>query len=290
MASRVVAVFSGGGVKSLAQVGAWKALQEKGLTPTHIVGTSMGAVVGAALAAGLSGDEFLARFKKLTRAEAAPTDLLAFVKGIFASSLLKPGVWEQTLARIVPVSKFSDFMIPLTVCATDLDSGDLVLFGERGREAPVNLALAASCALPLYYPPVVIDGRRYADGGLRAVLPIEVARGIPADLIVAISVGPGFDEGPSKATVPGLLKAHGDAERIMMAAQTERDLEDWPADATKLIVVRAVHERDATFAMDQADRFVRQGYEETMRALGDWGSGRRLDVQTPSGNQERGVS
>lgn len=267
-ALRVVAVFGGGGVKALAHIGAWKALQEKGLAPTHIVGTSMGAVVGAALAAGMTGDEFLARLKGLTRPEVAPTDVLSFFKGIFAKSLLKPAVWQETLSRLIPVSRFPDFRIPLTVCATDMDSGDLVLFGDRGKDVPVNLALAASCALPLYYQPVEIEGRRYADGGLRAVLPVHVARGIAADLIVAISVGPGFDEGPSKAKLPGLLKAHGDAERIMMAAQTERDLEDWPADATKLIVVRAVHERDATFAMDQADRFVRQGYEETKRALG----------------------
>lgn len=266
--SRVVAVFGGGGVKSLAHIGAWRALQEKGLTPSHIVGTSMGAVVGAAFAAGLTGDEFLSRLKRLKRADFAPTDLLSFFKGIFARSLLKPGVWARTLSELIPVFNFSQFKIPLTVTATDLDSGDLVLFGARGKDVPVHLALAASCALPMYYEPVVIDGRRYADGGLRAVLPIEVARGIPADLIVAVSVGPGFDEGPSHASVPGLLQAHGDAERVMMAAQTERDLEDWPTDATKLIVVRAVHERDVTFAMDQADRFVRQGYEETKRALG----------------------
>lgn len=265
--TRVVAVFGGGGVKSLAQIGAWKALQEKGLTPTHIVGTSMGAVVGAGLAAGMTGDEFLARLKGLTRPEVAPADLLAFFKGIFAQSLLKPGVWASTLAKLIPVPRFSGFTIPLTVCATDMDSGDLVLFGDRGLDVPVNLALAASCALPLYYQPVEIEGRRYGDGGLRAALPVHVAGGIPADVIVAISVGPGFDEGPSKTRLPGLLKAHGDAERIMMAAQTERDLEDWPPDATKLIVVRAAHERDATFAMDQADRFVKQGYEETKRAL-----------------------
>lgn len=264
----VVAVFSGGGVKSLAQIGAWKALQEKGLTPSHIVGTSMGAVVGAAFASGMTGDEFLGRLKKLTRSQVAPTDTLSFFKGIFAKSLLKPGVWQDTLSRLIPVSRFPDFRIPLTVCVTDMDSGDLVLFGDRGRDAPVSLALAASCALPLYYQPVEIAGRRYADGGLRAVLPVHVARGVPADLIVAISVGPGFDEGPSKAKLPALLRAHGDAERIMMAAQTERDLEDWPSDAAKLIVVRAVHDRDATFAMDQADRFVWQGYEETKRALG----------------------
>ena len=267
-ALRVVAVFSGGGVKALAHVGAWRALVEKGLTPTHIVGTSMGAVVGAAFAAGLSGDEFLARMKALPRAAVAPADPLAVFKGIFARSLLKPGVWERTLSRVIPVSRFSELTIPLTVTATDLDSGDLVLFGNRGKDAPVARALAASCALPLYYEPVVIDGRRYADGGLRAALPIEVARGIPADLIVAVSVGPGFDEGPSRAKIPGLLKAHGDVERIMMAAQTERDLEDWPADAPKLIVVRAVHERDATFALDQVDRFVAAGYQATGEALG----------------------
>lgn len=266
--SRVVAVFGGGGAKSLAHVGAWRALVEKGLTPSHIVATSMGAVVGAGFAAGLSGDDLLARLRALKRAEVAPTDPLALFKGIFAKSLLKPGIWEQTVSRVIPVSRFPDFKIPLTVTATDLDSGDLVVFGDRGRDVPVSQALAASCALPLYYQPVVIEGRRYADGGLRAVLPVEVARGIPADLIVAISVGPGFDEGPSKAHIPGLLKAHGDAERVMMAAQTERDLEDWPADATKLIVVRAVHERDATFALDQVDRFVKAGYEETKRALG----------------------
>lgn len=267
-AIRVVVVFSGGGVKSLAQVGAWKALQEKGLTPTHIVGTSMGAVVGAAFAAGLSGDDLVARLKAFPRSAVAPTDLLAFFKGIFAKSLLRPGVWEQTLARLLPVSRFADLTIPLTVTATDLDSGDLVLFGARGQDAPLAQALAASCALPMYYQPVVIGGRRYADGGLRAVLPVEVARAIPADLIVAISVGPGFDEGPSKASLPGLLKAHGDGERVMMAAQTERDLEDWPAEAPKLIVVRPVHERDATFALDQADRFIAAGYQATKQALG----------------------
>ena len=261
-------VLSGGGAKALAHIGAWKALQEKGLTPGHIVGTSMGAVVGAGLAAGLTGEEFLARLKGLSRADVAPTDLLALFQGVFARSLLKPGVWEKTLARLIPVSRFADLKTPLTVTATDLDSGDLVLFGERGRDVPVNRALAASCALPLYYRPVVIEGRRYADGGLRAVLPVEVARAVPADLIVAIHVGSGFDEGPSQVRLPGLLKAHGDAERVMMAAQTERVLEDWPADAAKLIVVRPVHERDATFALEKADRFVKMGYEATRTALG----------------------
>src|SRR5205085_3339711 len=111
------------------------------------------------------------------------------------------------------------------VCSSDLD------------------ALYASCALPLYFPPAVIDGRRLADGGLRAVLALEVARRIPADLVVAVHVGPGFDEPPPPPSTPlrrllppPLIRAHGEAIRIMMAAQTEVAIAAWPPDAARLVV------------------------------------------------------
>ena len=231
----------------------------------------MGAVVGAAFAAGLSFDDFVAKIRGVTQKDVAPLASLAFIKGIFGASLLNGDPLRRTIPKIVPVSRFSDFKIPLTVVATNLDTGDLVLFGAQGfMDVPVLDALCASCALPVYYPPVVIDDKRYGDGGLRAVLPIEVARGIGADLIVAINVGPGFDEDPPArpGALPSLIRAHSDAERIMMAAQTERDLEDWPADAAKLIVVRAVKEREATFALDNMARYIEAGYQETKRALG----------------------
>jgi NTE family protein len=133
-------------------------------------------------------------------------------------------------------------------------------------------ALYASCALPLYYPAAVIDRRRYADGGLRAVLPLEAARTIAAELVVAVHVGPGFDE-PEPATPaprfpPALIRAHGTSERIMMAAQVERAIAAWPDLGTRLIVVRAVHEREATFAVNNVNRYIEAGYRETRRALG----------------------
>lgn len=270
-ARRVIAVFGGGGAKAVAHAGAWRALVEKGLTPSHIVGTSMGAVVGAAFAAGLSFDEFVSRIRGITQKDVAPLNSLAFIKGIFGTSLFSGDGLRRTISKLIPVSRFPDFQIPLTVVATNLDSGDLVLFGANGFvDVPVRDALCASCALPVYYPPVVIDGKRYGDGGLRAVLPIEVARGVEGDLIVAINVGPGFDEDPPAhpGAMPSLIRAHSEAERIMMAAQTERDLEDWPADAAKLIVVRAVKEREATFALEHMERYIEAGYQETKRALG----------------------
>lgn len=279
--TRVVLVLGGGGAKALAHAGAWKALLEAGLSPTHVVGTSMGAVIGAAFAAGSSYDELVRTTLSLERSDFAALDLLGLVKGVFASSILKTGPLKRTIARLVPASRFADLMIPLTVTATDLDSGELVLFGERGTDAPLADALYASCALPLYFPPERLAGRRLADGGLRAVVPVAVASRIPADLVVAVDVGPGFDEPSPPATPvprfpPALIRAHGEAIRIMMAAETERAIAAWPRAGPRLVVVRAVAEREATFAVGQGQRHLEAGYQATKRALRD-----TLDTHAP---------
>ena len=272
--ARVVAVFGGGGAKSLACLGAWKALTEAGLTPSHLVGTSMGAVVAAACASGATYDEIVVAARSLSQRDVARVDLLALVQGAFASHLLKPAGLRRAIERFVPATRFDQLRIPLTITATDLDSGELVLF-DAHHAVPLHDALYASCALPLYFPPLVINGRRLADGGLRAVLPLQIARAIPADMVVAIDAGPGFDEPPPPPSTalprlpPPLIRAHGEAIRIMMAAQTEHAIADWPTDAPKLVVVRAVAEREATFAVGAGDRYLRAGYDATKRALGD---------------------
>ena len=270
---RVVAVLSGGGAKCLAHVGAFQAMQQAGLTPGAIVATSLGGVIGAALAAGATPDEVAIAARSLSRKDVAPLDVASLLKGVFASHILKADGLRRTVARFVPAQSFAQLKIPLTVTATDLDSGDLVLFGALGQDVPLHDALYATCALPLYYPPARLDGRRLADGGLRAVLPLAPAQRIPADLVVAVHVGPGFDErlppasAPSRLLPPPLVRAHGEAERIMMAAQAERAIAEWPRDAAKLVVVRPVAEREATFAVQEMDRYLRAGYDATKRAL-----------------------
>ena len=268
--SRVVAVFGGGGAKSLAHAGAWKALLEAGLRPCHIIGTSMGAVISAALAAGSSYERLVEIALSLERKDFAALDAWSLAKGVFAGSVLKPGPLKRTIARLVPATRFADMQIPLTITTTDLDSGELLLFGALGEDAPLIDALYASCALPLYLPPQMIGGRRLGEGGLRAVLGLDAARLVPADLVVAVDVGPGFDEPPAtkQAAIPPLVRAHGEAIRVMMAAQTERAIAAWPKDAARLIVVRAVAEREATFDVGAGQRFFDAGYRETKRALG----------------------
>jgi NTE family protein len=272
--ARVVAVFGGGGAKSLACLGAWKALTQAGLTPSHLVGTSMGAVIAAACASGATYDEIVIAARSLSQRDVARVDPLALVKGVFASHLLKPAGLRRAIERFVPATRFDQLRIPLTVTATDLDSGELVLFGPQSLVG-LHDALYASCALPLYFPPAVIDGRRLADGGLRAVLALEVAQRIPADLVVAVHVGPGFDEPPAAPSrglprfPPPLIRAHGEAIRIMMAAQTERAIAAWPKAAPRLVVIRAVAEREATFAVGAGERYLEAGYRKTRDALLD---------------------
>src|SRR6266446_5892675 len=263
--SRVVAVFGGGGAKTLAHAGAWKALLEAGLRPSHIVGTSMGAVIGAAFAAGSSYDRLVGIALSLHRNDFAALDAWALAKGVFARSTLKPEPLKRSIARLVPATRFADMQIPFTVTTTDLDSGELVLFGALGQDGPLVDVLYASCALPLYFPPQTIDGRRLGEGGLRAVLGLDAARRVPADLVVAVDVGPGFDEPPAtkQAGIPPLVRAHGEAIRVMMAAQTEQAIAAWPKDAPRLVVVRAVAEREATFAVDGAERYLDAGYQKT---------------------------
>ena len=276
---KVVAVFGGGGAKALAHAGAWRALEEASLRPTSIVGTSMGAVVGAAFAAGQSFERVLGHVRAVQGQAVAPLNPLSLLTGIFTEGVLLSSPLERVIERFVPARSFEDLELPLVATAVDLATSRLVLFGGPGLGDTVTtgvslrLALQASCALPVYYEPVTIYGRRYADGGLRAVLPLETAAalfGRDADLVVAVDVGPGFDEIPSpnaQSLIPPLVRAHGEAMRMLMAELTERSVAGWSKDLPKLLVVRAVAERDATFAAGEAERYVEMGYEATNRVL-----------------------
>jgi NTE family protein len=269
---RVVAVLSGGGAKAAAHVGAIKALTDRDKKPAHYVATSMGAVVAACFASGLDYRDVLKRITSISRRDVAVFSPGA-VLGPFASNLLEPGPLKRTIARLVPVERFDELEVPLTVTAVDVDSGDLVLFGAGG-DAELSLpdALYASCALPLYYPPAVLRGRQYVDGGLRCVLPLDVAGGFEPGLLFAVDVGPSLqaDAGQSAIRLPAMLRYHGAAMRILMAVQTEEIVARWQASEVPLVLVRPVCGREATFALDNVVRFVEDGYGAAHRALDEW--------------------
>ncbi len=266
---RVVCVMSGGGAKAAAHIGAMKAAEEADLWPAHFVGTSMGAVMAAGFAAGLSYEQMLRRITGISRSDVArPSATLLF--GPFADSLLSPGPLRETIAELVPAKEFSDLATPLTVTAVDIDSGDFVLFGAGGREhVPLVDALYASCALPVYYPPALIGDRRYSDGGLRSVLPLDVAYELDPDIVVAISVGPSlYAEAPEGgAFAAPMLRAHDRTVRILMARQTEREIARWVDADVPLLLVEPYHRQRSTFDVSGAVAYVEEGYRAAIRAF-----------------------
>lgn len=278
MTGPVVLVCGGGGAKAAAHVGALRALEEADLAPGRLFGTSMGAVFAALFACGLSARESLERVGMIGEKEIMQAEPLAFLKGLWARSLLKPAPFRRSLERMIGVRRFEDLKIPLTVTATAMDTGELALFGAGGRTVPLLDALYATCALPLFLPPGIIEGRRYADGGLRAVLPLEPAATVAARLVVAVDVGPGFDEmqaGGPPSGLPPFVETHNDSLGIMMADQTRNALALWrqTPDRPTLIYVRPRVERGATFRVDQVRRYVEDGYAATRAALAGLKSG-----------------
>ena len=276
MTARTAAlVLSGGGAKTAAHLGACRALREAGFEPTWYVGTSMGAVIAAGLASGVANDELLERMADVG-ARGIVRDPLAPVAGLFLRSLLKPAPLRSAIEALVPVRRFADLTVPLTVTAVDLDTGELVLFGAGAQTAPLVDVLCASCALPMYYPPVVIDGRRFGDGGLRCVVPLEPAAELDVELVLAVDVGPGFDlPAPAEtARVPAMVRAHDDAVGILMAANSENQLALWRADPRRppLVYVRPRTERNATFRVDRVREYANEGRRATREALDRWGS------------------
>ena len=272
--TRVVAALSGGGAKAAAHVGAVRALTEAGLAPVRYAGTSMGAVIGAGFAAGLTPEDLLARLVEAGQ-KGIVRSILAPLGGLYLASLMRPEPLRKAIEWLLPVSGFGELRLPLTVTATDLDSGEQVLFGHGGRDVPLLDALMASSALPMFFPAVTIGGRRYGDGGLRGVVPLEpAAHGGDVDLVAAVDIGPGFDElTTAPSPYPSLVRAHNDATGSLRAANSalQRRLGQTDPSRPKLLYVRPAVERHATFRVDRAEAYAAEGYRAAKEALGAMG-------------------
>ncbi|MBI3983632.1 MAG: patatin-like phospholipase family protein [Gemmatimonadetes bacterium] len=271
--SRVVAVLSGGGAKTAAHVGALKALEERQLVPGQYVGTSMGAVIAACFASGLDYDAVVKRIAVVRRRDVA-VPAAGVVLGPFGKTVLRSAPLEETIARLVPARSFDDLRCPLTVTATDAETGELVLFGAGGRsDAQLHEALYASCALPMYYAPAVIQGRAYMDGGLRAVLPLRVAERLDPDLVYAVYAGPSLSERtPVRPERLRVLGAHDNSVRILIASQAAAEVGAWDG-RVPLVLVRPVVDARATFAVENVIRYVEAGYRAGVAALEAWEKG-----------------
>jgi len=184
-APRTALVLCGGGSRGAVEVGLYRAMAELGIRIDFIVGSSIGAVNGALIAAGLNPVEVAEQWKSLRTRDVVGSRwhlvrLLTGAPSVFSAQRLR-----ELLRSRLPVRSFDELRIPLAVVATDLESGDAVVL----TEGDLVEAILASTALPGLFPPVLWQGRKLVDGGLSNNVPIDLAVAHGAQRVVGMLCG-----------------------------------------------------------------------------------------------------
>ncbi len=210
----VALALGGGGARGLAHILMLEALDELGVRPVAIAGTSIGAIFGAAYASGLRAAEIRAhseqvlgqRFdlvRDLFAARSIPfTKLWSLIP--MRSALLDPTVLLEIVMPSRLKRDFTELEIPLKIVASDFYGQEPVVF----TNGDLRKAVAASMALPVIFQPVMHEGRALIDGGLTNPLPFDLLTG-EADFVVAIDV--------SGAPVPSDKRDHPSAVEALWA-------------------------------------------------------------------------
>lgn len=169
-----------GGSRGVAHVGFLKALEEEGVKPDYIAGCSMGAVVGACYASGMTADEMKDILLKLKSRDIIDVSPAIITK----MAILRSKKIEDLLVSYLGDKNLEDMQIPFRCVATELYSGKLHVF-KKGNAAT---AVQASSSVPAVFRPVETDGKMFVDGGCLCRVPVHVVKKMGADVVVAVDV------------------------------------------------------------------------------------------------------
>ena len=270
--TRFSLVLGGGGMKGLAHIGVLQALEERELYPTWIVGSSVGALVGAAWAAGRSPLVLRELAIKLRRKDifvVAHADM-AF-KRMRSPALFRREPLDALIHQLVGDITFRQLERKLIVNTVDINSGMQVFWGLPGLEdVRVADAVFASCALPGYLPPREIRGRYYFDGATVDNLPVGTARALGVEVVMAVDVSASsaFREDQQEE---GFAAGFARATEIAMQALLELRLHNWTTPPIYFLHPRVEH--ISPFSFDDLRELVEEGYRDASAALehaSDW--------------------
>ena len=197
---RLGLALGGGAARGFAHIGVIQVLEAAGIRPDVVVGTSAGSLVAAMYASGMDGRALESAALQMEEATIADWTLPFFSRGVLRGEALARYANRQVNGRLL-----QDMPIPLGILATDLSSGQGVLF-QRGD---TGMAVRASSAVPGVFQPVAIDGREYVDGGLVAPVPVPQARQMGAELVLGVDI-----------SSPPQGQATGDVLKVMLQTFT----------------------------------------------------------------------
>jgi NTE family protein len=185
---KVGLALGGGAARGFAHVGVIQVLEEAGIKPQLVVGTSAGSLVAALYASGRNGQQLQAVATSMDEAAFADWTLPIFSRGVLRGEALARYVNAQVANRLI-----ENMPVPLGIVATDLNSGQGVLF----RRGDTGTAVRASSAVPAVFLPVRIGSQEFVDGGLVAPVPVRYARQMGAELVIAVDISSAPEGNPS---------------------------------------------------------------------------------------------
>lgn len=176
---RIGLALGGGAARGFAHVGVIQVLEEAGIRPSLVSGTSAGSLVAAFYASGKTGKQLQHAAETMEEATIADWALPLFNRGMLRGDALARYVNGQVGSRLI-----ENMVLPLGIVATDLNTGQGMLF-QRGD---TGTAVRASSAVPAVFLPVSISGHEYVDGGLVSPVPVRAARQMGAELVIAVDI------------------------------------------------------------------------------------------------------
>ena len=177
---KVALVLGGGGAKGFAHIGVIKALEENGITPTLVVGTSVGSLVGSLYASGYNAKQL--EQLALTTSDSELTDFTLSNQGFIEGIKLKNFINKKVGGRAI-----EDFPISFAAVAAEKHTLKKAIFSS----GDAGLAVQASCSVPnIFIAPRIPEkvGKKYIDGGVVSLVPVDSARDLGADIIIAVDV------------------------------------------------------------------------------------------------------
>ena len=194
-------VLSGGGALGFAHIGAIKALEEYGIEPKYVAGTSMGAIIGVMYAAGYSADEIMQIVKEQRLYKVGR--LITWQSALRNRGMSTHKTLLRELAELIPHNSFDSLERKFMVCVTSVETGEAVYRHEGGD---LKEYVAASAAIPGMFEPIMIDSVRYIDGGIVDNLPVSQLLTLnPQLFIIGVDVLPFVENYEAKNSIDMLL-------------------------------------------------------------------------------------
>ncbi len=189
--------LGGGAARGFAHVGVIQVLEESGIRPRLVVGTSAGSLVAALYASGRSGAQLQQVAESMEEASITDWTLPLFTRGMIRGEALAHYVNTLVKGRLI-----ESMAMPLGIVATDLNSGQGVLF----RRGDTGTAVRASSSVPGVFQPVKIGLREYVDGGLVSPVPVRYAKEMGAELVIAVDISSIADGNLTDGTLQVLMQ------------------------------------------------------------------------------------